>query len=354
MAAAPIGLIANPASGKDIRRLVAHASTFDNAEKVNIVRRVLAGAVAQGATHFLYMRDEHDLVGAALDALREPPDCEPLATPCTGTAVDTERAARAMCEAGCGVVVSLGGDGTNRMIARGWREAPLIAISTGTNNVFPLMLEGTVAGAAAGLIATGAMSLTEVSTRAKRIALTVEDEADDLALIDAALVAGAFAGTRAIWDVAGLRQIVLARAEPAAVGLSAIGGLLDPLGASDEGGLDIELCGEDAAGAALRTLAPIAPGRYEEIALRRVRRLAPGAPVELRGPGLLALDGERERRLTPGQRAVARVLRDGPQVVDVAQTLRLAAERGRFRHQLARPDERAAAARASMHSTFRT
>jgi predicted polyphosphate/ATP-dependent NAD kinase len=338
MAAAPIGLIANPASGKDIRRLVAHASTFDNAEKVNTVRRVLVGAMAQGATRFLYMRDEHDLVGAALDALRERPDCKPLAVPCTGTAIDTERAARALCEAGCGVVVSLGGDGTNRMIVRGWREAPLIAISTGTNNVFPLMLEGTVAGAAAGLVAASAVALAEVAAQAKRIALTVEDEGDDLALIDAALVAGAFAGTRAIWDVGGLRRLVLARAEPAAVGLSAIGGLLAPVGAADEGGLELELCGEGADDAALCTLAPIAPGRYEPIALRRLRRLAPGEPVELCGPGLLALDGERERRLKPGQRASTRVLRDGPHVVDVARTLRLAAERGRFRLHEAQRD----------------
>src|SRR5205823_4674524 len=112
------------------------------------------------------------------------------------------------------------------------------------NNVFPLMLEGTVAGAAAGLIAAGAVALDEVAAQAKRIALTVEGEADDLALIDAALVAGAFAGSRAIWDVAGLRQIVLARAEPAAVGLSAIGGLLDPVGAVDDCGLCIDLRGE--------------------------------------------------------------------------------------------------------------
>ena len=36
-----VGIIANPASGKDIRRLVAHGSVFDNNEKVNIVRRGL-------------------------------------------------------------------------------------------------------------------------------------------------------------------------------------------------------------------------------------------------------------------------------------------------------------------------
>ena len=53
MAAAPVGLIANPASGKDIRRLVAHASVFDNEEKRNIVRRVILGAAAAGADRFL-------------------------------------------------------------------------------------------------------------------------------------------------------------------------------------------------------------------------------------------------------------------------------------------------------------
>jgi predicted polyphosphate/ATP-dependent NAD kinase len=31
----PVGIIANPASGKDIRRLVAYGSVFDNNEKVN-------------------------------------------------------------------------------------------------------------------------------------------------------------------------------------------------------------------------------------------------------------------------------------------------------------------------------
>ena len=45
-----VGIIANPASGKDIRRLVAHGSTFDNNEKINIVRRVLLGLAAAGVS----------------------------------------------------------------------------------------------------------------------------------------------------------------------------------------------------------------------------------------------------------------------------------------------------------------
>ena len=38
-----VGIVANPASGKDIRRLVARASVFDNQEKQAIVQRALAG-----------------------------------------------------------------------------------------------------------------------------------------------------------------------------------------------------------------------------------------------------------------------------------------------------------------------
>ncbi len=43
-----VGIIANPASGKDIRRLVAFGSVFGNQEKVRIVRRVLLGLAAVG------------------------------------------------------------------------------------------------------------------------------------------------------------------------------------------------------------------------------------------------------------------------------------------------------------------
>jgi hypothetical protein len=35
-----VGIIANPAAGKDIRRLVAHGSTFDNNEKINNASQV--------------------------------------------------------------------------------------------------------------------------------------------------------------------------------------------------------------------------------------------------------------------------------------------------------------------------
>ena len=45
---ASIGIIANPASGKDIRRLVSYATTIDNNEKVNICKRIVLAAQGLG------------------------------------------------------------------------------------------------------------------------------------------------------------------------------------------------------------------------------------------------------------------------------------------------------------------
>ena len=326
MSGAPVGIIANPASGKDIRRLIAHASVFDNQEKRNIVRRVVLGGIATGAQRFLAMPDPNGLVESAIDGLEAEVSFEFVASPKTASALDTERSAAAMRDAGCAVVITLGGDGTNRAAARGWQDVPLVPISTGTNNVFPSMLEGTTAGAAAGLVAAGRMGIDETASQAKLVHAEIEGEADDLALIDAVLLDERFVGSRAIWHPERLRTIVLTRAEPSAMGMSAIGGLMDPVADSDDCGLAVEIGDGEMA-----VSAPIAPGLYREVGVRSCERLAFGEVVEIAGPGILAFDGERERLLRPGQAARLRVQRDGPHVVDVAQTLRLAACRGLFR-----------------------
>ena len=50
-----IGVIANPASGKDIRRLVSYATTIDNNEKVNICKRIVLAAQGLGIERVLFM-----------------------------------------------------------------------------------------------------------------------------------------------------------------------------------------------------------------------------------------------------------------------------------------------------------
>jgi hypothetical protein len=326
----PIGIVANPVSGKDIRRLVANAPTSTLHEKYTIVRRLVIGAAAAGADHFWFLREPHRICARAVETLDLHGvhyDHVPLAERFDES--DTVRTVAAMRELGCAAVVVLGGDGTNRAAALGWQDVPLIPLSTGTNNVFPRFVEATVAGEAAGLVATGRVGLHEVGRRAKVVEVEVEgDDRRDLALIDAVLVDERFVGSRALFDPSALRTAVLSRAEPASVGLSAIGGLVLPCGADTEGGVLLRLTPPDAADRAVR--APLAPGWYADVGLAEARALAPDEAITVTGPGILALDGERQRLLKAGQRAVLRVRRTGPTVIDVGLALRLAAERSVF------------------------
>ena len=195
---ATVGIIANPAAGKDIRRLVAHASVFDNNEKVNIVRRVLLGLEATGVQRVLVMPDYFGIGVKALHGLRLSLQVDSLEMPAEHSDVDSARAAVLMREAGVACIVTLGGDGTNRAVAKGCGAVPLVPISTGTNNVFPVMIEGTVAGLAAGLVAQGVVDETEAVHPTLRLEIRRGDELVDIALIDAVVYDGHFLGSRAI------------------------------------------------------------------------------------------------------------------------------------------------------------
>jgi predicted polyphosphate/ATP-dependent NAD kinase len=321
----PIGFAVNPASGKDVRRLVARASVFDNQEKCAIVRRAIVGALGAGARRFAYVPDTHKIAEAAFAEHGDAIDVVALDAPQTHSAFDTTYGAAACQRADCAVVITLGGDGTNRAFVKGWRDAPLIPISTGTNNIFPRLVEATVAGAAAGLIASGAVALDECARAAKVLHVEIDGEEDDLALIDVVLSSERFVGARALLDPDSLQLAVLTRADPAGVGMAAIGGLLSPLAADAPGGLAIELGRGD------RLLrAPLAPGFYCAVRVGAVEKLATGQTIEVVGPGVLAFDGERERTLKPQQRARIALDPVGPRVVDVARALALGACRGAF------------------------
>jgi len=319
-----IGVLANPASGKDVRRLVARASVFDNQEKRAIVRRAIVGALSTGGNEFIYHNDAHGITRQALDEFA---DVRARAVDSTqmGSALDTISAARAMRDAQCDVVITLGGDGTNRAFCLGWPDAPLLPISTGTNNVFPTLQEATVAGAAAGLIASGQVGPEHLAQQ-KCIHVAIDGERDDLALIDVLLTNERFVGARALLKPNQFRSALLTRAEPDAVGITSIGGLLQPVDTWADEGLWLEFGdGGDVVNA------PIAPGLYHDISVRACQRLKLEKTVRCVGPGTLAFDGERERTLKDGQEAKLTLSRSGPRVVDVSAALYQAAEIGSFK-----------------------
>src|SRR5262245_38944724 len=57
MAPPALGIIANPVSARDIRRVVAHAGNLQISERVNILIRVLQAARAAGVQRALMMPD---------------------------------------------------------------------------------------------------------------------------------------------------------------------------------------------------------------------------------------------------------------------------------------------------------
>jgi len=63
-----VGVIANPTSGRDIRRLVASASVFPNAEKASMVVRLTVAAGALGVGLVLVSTDT---LGVSAAVLRE-------------------------------------------------------------------------------------------------------------------------------------------------------------------------------------------------------------------------------------------------------------------------------------------
>ena len=323
-----VGILANPMAGRDVRRLAARASTTTLEIKRDQVARAAIGAVAGGATRVLVMKEPFRISTSAVENLEVGAEVEVLDVGSELRAADSERAARAMRDRGCDALVVLGGDGTQRVVARAWPTAPLVPLSTGTNNVFPIAVEATAAGAAAGLVACGAVSPEAVLRRAKCVRIEIDGAPPDLALIDAVLLVDDAVGNFMPFEPTRMRRLVLARAEPTAVGCSPIGGLLEPCGAGDDFGVEV-VCGPGPNGGSA-LLAPISPGLFRTVHVASTRRIALGERVVVEGPGVLAFDGDRERTLGPGQRARLRVERDGPRVIDVAAALTLAARSGRF------------------------
>lgn len=321
-----IGVIANPASGRDVRRLAARAGISTLESKRNQVMRAVIGAAAGGAEKVVLVKDPLRVATGAVEGLAVEVSVETIDVGAHLAADDTRRAALRMRELGCGALVVLGGDGTNRAVAQAWPDAPIVAISTGTNNAFPRMVEATSAGLAAGLVASEAIPLAEVALRAKVVRFAHAGEPEDLAVIDAVQLVDDSVGNLMPFEPELMRTVVLTRADPSGVGVSPVGGLLHPCEQGDDFGVYVRCTGHDGGGRPL--LVPISPGLFRRVHVGEARRIALGEPVLIDDGGLLALDGDRERELVAGRPLTLRVVRDGPLAIDVGRALAVAARNG--------------------------
>ncbi len=335
-----VGIIANPVSARDIRRVVSHAGNLPINDRANIVLRMLAGLSQAGVDDVVIMPEDGGIriqLMRTIDretrmGMNRFPRVNYLDMPVTGTAADSARAARMMHDEGVSAIVVLGGDGTCRVVVSQCGNTPVAGVSTGTNNAFPEIREPTITGLAVGLAVTKQVPSEHAFTYNKRFEVKVNDRRE-IALVDVAVVADRFVGARAIWRADSFRDLFTTFGQPQAIGMSSIVGLLAPLGRDEPVGRRVRLQPVDTA--PFRLSAPIAPGLIEDIGVSGVETVDPNV-LYLPGvsAGAIALDGEREITFSEIDDVSIRLQTDAFRTINVPDCMAFAARHGLLTHGL--------------------
>ena len=333
-----VGIIANPISARDIRRVISNATSLQIADRANILLRILASLRFFGIKEVLMMPENGGIRGHVNRGLRQAenrgearfPAVTYLDMPVTASAEDSRLAAGLMAEQGVRAIVVLGGDGTHRAVAAACGQVPIAGVSTGTNNAFPEHREATTTGLAAGLAAAGLVpdEIALVPNKVLEVRIGAERE---IALVDVAVVAERYVGARALWHTENFKELFVTFADPEVIGMSAIAGLMDPVDRRTPEGRHVLFAPPDTAPHTIS--APIAPGLISTVGVRDWGALAPDRPVRLSADaGTIALDGERELAFSPEDTPTVTLRTGAFRTVDVAACMRHAARAGLFRN----------------------
>jgi predicted polyphosphate/ATP-dependent NAD kinase len=332
-----VGIIANPVSARDIRRVIANATALQITDRANIVLRVLSCLKACGVNNVVMMPENGGIrhhVRRGIDRAEtqrtgEFPKLTHLDWKITGTVADTIRAAAGMRALGCDAIVVLGGDGTHRAVVSACGDIPIAGISTGTNNAFPEHREPTITGLAVGLAVTGKVPARTAFSANKRLNVRVGEQRE-IALVDVAVVTERYIGARALWRTDTFRELFVTFADPEVIGMSAIAGLLRPVSRADPHGLHVKL--GTGAEAKFAVNSPIAPGFMRGIGIRGYGKLKPGkAHYPEIGGGSIALDGERELSFTENDEVAITLETNAFRTVNVSACMQYAARKGLMR-----------------------
>ncbi|MBV1906522.1 MAG: NAD(+)/NADH kinase [Pseudomonadales bacterium] len=317
-----VGICVNPMSGRDVRRLAARASNMTHEMKRDMVARIAVGADAVGVGEIYIAQEPFNISNRAIEHLNLKAQIHTVKIPITHSALDTEKIIESFVKAGCTTIVSIGGDGTNRAIIRKCRDITLVPLSTGTNNVFPQLLEATTAGMVAAIAAgLGKTDKDLLCQRCKVIDIHM-DAVSDITLIDAVLLKNDHVGNLLPFDAKCIDRILLTRAEPDAIGMSPIGGYKRRVEAGDDSGLLVQMGGENPFSV------PLSPGLFDSVSVSETQLIAFDQEVIFAGPGVLALDGDRDYRIAANSSARMKISRTGPEIMDVRATMQYAVEKG--------------------------
>ncbi|MFB6149837.1 MAG: NAD(+)/NADH kinase [Halobacteriales archaeon] len=332
MVDATIGLIVNPAAGRDSRRLVGSAVVSDTYAKRLATRSFLEGVNAVSDPVTVSVMPDHAGIGEDAVTAASGVDTRVLDMPVQARREDTRTAASAFREdADC--IVVFGGDGTTRDVALECGEVPILPISTGTNNVVPDCVDGTAAGIAGALIATGAVSPDTVTDHHGMVAGSIEGSTTSRSIRGLAtlgIVDTRFTGTRAILRGTDFLGGVVSRSSPRDSGLSGIVGSIAPSNPTDPGGMAVTL--GDPEETANSVSAMTVPGSIERIGIESVSRLDTDETAEFRiEEGVVSVDGERHVEVSDAT-VTFRPTTAGTRIVDVEAVFERAADEGLLVH----------------------
>lgn len=332
-----VGIIANPVSARDIRRVIANATALQITDRANIVLRVLSCLKSCGVNEVLMMPENGGIrhhVRRGIDRAEnqrtgEFPNLSHLDWKISGTVSDTIRSAREMKERSCAAIIVLGGDGTHRAVVSACGDVPIAGISTGTNNAFPEHREPTITGLAVGLAVMGRVPARVAFAANKQLVVMVGGQ-QEIALVDVAVVTECYVGARALWRTDTFRELFVTYADPEVIGMSAIAGLLKPVSRAEPFGLHVKI--GTAAEAKFAVNTPIAPGFMRSVGIRSYARLAAGKLMNPEiGGGSIALDGERELSFTENDEVSIVLKNNAFRTVDISSCMQYAAKKGLMR-----------------------
>jgi predicted polyphosphate/ATP-dependent NAD kinase len=323
-----VGMIINPFSGKDIRRITSQASVVGNTEKERKVIRMINAMAKFGVEKVVLMPDSYGLnlsIKKRAEFLKIPIEVELLDYVPTDKDQDTIKAVEIMIQEDVKCLIVLGGDGTSRLVAKTKTSIPVIPVSTGTNNAYPKFLEGTTVGIAAAYIAKGNQS---VLGRDKKISIFVNDHIADIAIVEAVVTSVPFVGSRAVSGIDEIKEILVCKCSPELIGLSSIIGSSNVCEDIDDFAYYMKIALEGKS-----VLAPLNSGDITEITYSDLIRLGLDEAYVMTPdyPGTIALDGERTVAFRENDEIKFIVKRDGLNKVDVTKTLYKAAQDG-FMH----------------------
>lgn len=326
-----VGVIVNPAAGRDIRRLAGTAVVTDNYEKRRIATAVLEGlTMVSQRVDVAVMPDRGSIGESIVDDAPEAVSSRLLDLSTEATAADTRRAAERFRTTADAVVV-LGGDGTVRDVAQTIGDVPVAAVSTGTNNVVPSFIDGTVAGAAAGLVATGAVPVSDAVFRHGMVEATIEEPSRERSvrgLVTVGIVDRPFVGSRAVLHGSDFVGGVTSRASPADIGLSGIAGTVQVHPPTTSGGVLVRLAPLETARRTVRAIT--LPGVVERLGIEESAQLEDEETAEFEvTEGVVSVDGERELEVTDGLVRM-RPVRDGPRIIRFEEAFEIAARQAYF------------------------